>query len=686
MYNQHRQTTQPFPIMPKLLKNETLLSILLIFLTTLVTYGISIPRFGYYHDDWFLLWSGAARGAESIIPLFSTDRPFMGVVYSLVYRLLGDASLNWHLYALLWRFIGGLAFFWILRLLWPNQKYLTTIMTVLFIVYPGFLSQPNANTKQNHLFGFGTALLSVAFMLQALQTNNRVRQFIYHLISIVLAVNYLFIYEYMIGLEGMRLALLVYALLQRGLTPWRILIVETLKRWWPYPIAMAGFLYWRIFLFDGARNATDASRLAGDYVSNLRSMVLRLGFETTRDFFDTTIFAWVIRPYRSLTGTEYSNLIGALLIAAIVIGLVLLYIFLLKKSSADNNDNESNHQPIKDLLLLGGFTVFCAVLPVVASGRDVDLSDAYKSYGLHPMAGAVLFVTALVLMLRPQFRRLALLTLIGLAVLTQAVNADYWAQLWEYQRQTWWQLTWRAPEIKDDTMVMAQFPENFLLQQDYEAWGPVNLIYRPQPAASPAISSEVLNPSTAYDILKRTVQTNPMRDLPMHRNYARLLLISIPSSSACIHVLDGTLPVYSEDDSLLVRQVGGYSHIDQIIPSGKPPIPPASIFGAEPPHGWCYYYQKAALARQAGDWKTIGALYDETLALHLEAADASEFFPFIEGLVNLGRRDDAKIIYNKEIKGRTSLRLPLCQTLAKDPGYPPEFGYRYQEIYNLVCQ
>lgn len=669
--------------MPKLLKNETLLSILLIFLTTLVTYGISIPRFGYYHDDWFLLWSGAARGAESIIPLFSTDRPFMGVVYSLVYRLLGDASLNWHLYALLWRFIGGLAFFWILRLLWPNQKYLTTIMTVLFIVYPGFLSQPNANTKQNHLFGFGTALLSVAFMLQALQTTNRVRQLTYNLISIVLAVNYLFIYEYMIGLEGMRLALLVYALLQRGLKPWRTLIVETLKRWWPYPVAMAGFLYWRIFLFDGARNATDASRLADDYLSNLRSMVLRLGFETLRDFFDTTIFAWVIRPYRSLTGTEYSNLVGALLIAAIVIGLVLLYIFLLKKSSADD---ETNYQPIRDLLLLGGFTVFCAVLPVVASGRDVDLSDPYKSYGLHPMAGAVLFVTALVLMLRPQFRRLALLTLIGLAVLTQAVNADYWAQLWDYQRQTWWQLTWRAPNIKDDTLVMAQFPENFLLQQDYEAWGPVNLIYRPEPAASPAISSEVLNPTTAYDILKRTVQTNPMRDVPMHRDYTKLLLISIPSSSACIHVLDGTLPVYSEDDTLLVQQVGRYSRIDQIVPSGQSPIPPASIFGAEPPNGWCYYYQKAALARQAGDWKTIGTLYDETLARHLKAADASEFFPFIEGLVNLGRREDAKTIYNKEIKGRTSLRLPLCQALAKDPGYPPEFGYRYQEIYNLVCQ
>ena len=110
-----KQTIQKFT------RNETFLSALLILLTAIITYGLSIPRLGYYHDDWYLLWSGQARGAASIISLFSTDRPFMGMVYSYVYRLLGDSLLGWHLYALLWRLVGGLAFFWILRLLWPGQ-------------------------------------------------------------------------------------------------------------------------------------------------------------------------------------------------------------------------------------------------------------------------------------------------------------------------------------------------------------------------------------------------------------------------------------------------------------------------------------------------------------------------------------------------------------------------------------
>jgi hypothetical protein len=151
-------------------------------------------------------------------------------------------------------------------------------------------------------------------------------------------------------------------------------------------------------------------------------------------------------------------------------------------------------------------------------------------------------------------------------------------------------------------------------------------------------------------------------------------------------VIDGTLPVYSGSESLLVRQVGAYSHVDRIIPSGTSPIPPASIFGTEPARDWCYYYQKASLARQSGDWDEIGRLYDQVRELNLETEDKSEVIPFFEGLVNLGRYEDAKALYQEQIKGQTEVRFPLCNSLANDPGYPPEFGYDYQNVYELLCK
>jgi hypothetical protein len=669
----------------KLLKNETFIAILLIFLTTVLTYGLEIPKLGFYYDDWYLLWSGQSRGAASLVSLFSTDRPFMGVVYSVIYRFLGDTIINWHLYALLWRFIGGLAFFWILRLIWPNQKYLTTLMTVLFMVYPGFLSQPNAGTKQNHLYGFGTALLSIAFMLQAIKTGNMAWKIVCSLLSVVLAVNYLFVYEYMIGLEGMRLILLGLILYQMGNTKFIPLAKETSKRWWPYVLVAAGFLYWRLFIFVGTRNATDVSKLTGNYLNDMRHMVIRLVLETGKDFLGTSMFAWFVHPYQLLSEALYSNLGVALLTAGVVIALVLLYLFLIKRWWGVDYDQEEKPNPIKEFIWLGAIIIVCAIVPVIVSGRNVDLADAYKSYGLHPIGGVVLFVTGIVLLLPPKSRQWALIALIGISVTTQVLNADYWEKLWVYERGTWWQLSWRAPDIKDDSMVMAYFPPGYRLQQDYETWGPVNLIYRPGAATTPAIQAEVLNGDTAYDILKRDVRFNHDRDIGIRRDFNNLLLISFPSPSSCMHVIDGSLPVYSESETLLIQQVGGYSHVDRIVPSGTAPIPPAQIFGSEPAHDWCYYYQKASLARQMGDWREVGRLYDQVLDLNLEAGDASELIPFFEGLVNLGRYDDAKALYQKEIKGREKLRFPLCTFLAKDPGYPPEFHYDYQMIFTILC-
>jgi hypothetical protein len=195
----------------------------------------------------------------------------------------------------------------------------------------------------------------------------------------------------------------------------------------------------------------------------------------------------------------------------------------------------------------------------------------------------------------------------------------------------------------------------------------------------------VLNPDTANDVMKAVTRFNRMRDVGIQRDFHNMLLITIPSSAACMHLIDGVLPVYSENEDPLVPQVGPYSHIDRVLPTGVAPQPAARIFGSEPAHDWCYYYQKASLARQTGDWAEIGRLYDQALTLKLEAGDKSELFPFYEALVNLGRYSDARALFNKEIKGRPRVRFPLCASLSKDPGYPASFGYDYQKIYEIMC-
>ena len=41
------------------------------------------------------------------------------------------------------RLAGNLAFFWLLRLLWPNRPAETVAIALLFSIYPGFTVEPN---------------------------------------------------------------------------------------------------------------------------------------------------------------------------------------------------------------------------------------------------------------------------------------------------------------------------------------------------------------------------------------------------------------------------------------------------------------------------------------------------------------------------------------------------------------
>ena len=65
-----KQTTRNF------FKNETFVATLLILLTTVITYGLSIPKLGYYHDDWFVLGSGA--GCAEPHPIVFNGLPIHG--------------------------------------------------------------------------------------------------------------------------------------------------------------------------------------------------------------------------------------------------------------------------------------------------------------------------------------------------------------------------------------------------------------------------------------------------------------------------------------------------------------------------------------------------------------------------------------------------------------------------------
>jgi len=221
-----------------------------------------------------------------------------------------------------------------------------------------------------------------------------------------------------------------------------------------------------------------------------------------------------------------------------------------------------------------------------------------------------------------------------MSVVTHYFSADYYRDYWAYNRALWWQMSWRAPMIKEQTLIFVSMPYGFA--EDYEIYGPANMIYYPGEGIK--LSAEVLNTSTAVFIQQGVEEGgNYSRDVYVPKNYNKALIAAFPTSKSCLHVLDGRqveLPGYT--GHTIVTDVGSFSHIDQIDATHEPVSVPTKIFGREPKHDWCYYYQAMNLARQLGDWQAVMQLADEAQEMDMHPEDFSEWMPAMEAYATMG--------------------------------------------------
>ena len=148
-------------------KEEYLIPLALLVLC-LISFGVLIPWLGFYWDDWPLAWYTHALGPQSFIG-FAPQRPFSGVLYFLSTALVGEQPIYWQIYALVWRWITVLAFWWFLRKLWPSRKREATIIACLFAIFPGFTQQSIALIYSLYFIYYALFVVSLGMMLWGLR-------------------------------------------------------------------------------------------------------------------------------------------------------------------------------------------------------------------------------------------------------------------------------------------------------------------------------------------------------------------------------------------------------------------------------------------------------------------------------------------------------------------------------------
>jgi hypothetical protein len=304
----------------------------------------------------------------------------------------------------------------------------------------------------------------------------------------------------------------------------------------------------------------------------------------------------------------------------------------------------------------------------VVAGRDVSFSFQWDRYTVQGILGVAIFMAGIAFgYIRPPARWFFLLALLVSGVVTQFHSAVYYRDFWAQTRDMWWQLTWRAPDLRPGTTVIAAPPPGYRFLEEYEVWGPLNIIYNPGEPLK--LSGQVPFDGIEADLANGTRETRKMRSVSVPRDYSTSLLITKPTFNSCLHVINGQRLELPAEEESRIRAIAPYSRTDLILTDAAPAQPPAEVFGKEPVHDWCYYYQKIDLARQTGDWAAAVKLADEALIQGYSAADRSEWLPLIEAYVNVGELDKAKELAQK-IRSNRDLHVTLCDQLKGTSDWP----------------
>jgi len=136
-----------------------------------------------------------------------------------------------------------------------------------------------------------------------------------------------------------------------------------------------------------------------------------------------------------------------------------------------------------------------------------------------------------------------------------------------------------------------------------------------------------------------------------------------------------------------MREASALSNADRITTQQTAVMP--AIYNPEPEHGWCYYFQKADLARQMGDWDEVVKLGSKAFKLDDFPNNPAERFVFIEGYAHAGEWDRAleysKVSYkvSKEYVG--PLLCKLWNRIEADTAESPERSDALNQFQGMVA-
>ncbi len=674
----------------------------------LVVYAPLTPFLGLYWDDWPSLWFLHFFGPGIFPAAFAIDRPVQGWLFVLTTGLIGESVLAWHWFAILARWLSGMALLWLLSSVWPRHKTQAVWAVTLFLVYPGFLQQYIPITYSHQFLIQASYFIGLALMVRAVRRPARYWRLT--ALSVLVSLLSMFALEYFYGLVLLRPVLIWLALSASSfqisassLQASRVqshpprpqpTISHTLLLWLPYLLADVLFLAWRVTHSTPRGAIVIFDRLAADPAGALLSLAQTIAI----DLYESSLLAWV-RTLSYLNTSGMKTLLAAGYWVAILAAGLLTFFFLrnlynsARTASFKNQVSStlinthpfptSTSSPSASIrvhprpiparhwgmitALIGLYTLLISGWPIWVTDLHLELAFPWDRFTLLMMLGvSLLLVGLLEWLVRPPLLKIALLSLlVGLAAGAQFREALLYRLDWMVQKDFLWQLAWRVPALQSGTLVL--YPNSqFQRVTDNSLSAPLNWLYAPQLASRQM-------PYLMYDPLGRLGNKLPelKPGFPVRQNYRATdftgstsqALVLFYEPPRCLKVLDPTRDANLPNKPDIVLEALPLSRPELILPAAAPPTGMlTSLFGPEPEHGWCYDFQNAELAVQRGDWERAARLGDQALRIKPEPGreQAAELVPFIEGYAHLGRWQDAWRLSQSAARASEKMSPTLC--------------------------
>lgn len=646
-----------------------------LFGISFLAYGLYLAWMGFYFDDLPWIWFSHASGPEALRRL-EFHRPLSSWLFSFGTQLLGQKPLNWQLFTFFLRTLSGITAWWTVRMIWPKRELQATAVGMLFLIYPGFGQQFVSVNNSRHILGLVLYLFSLGVMARV--ARNQKRAWIWVPLAVLLSLLGMLTTEYYYGLELLRPFVLWIILDRKGNR-----IQNTILHWLPYLAALVGIFIWRI----------SVSRF-GNYDLNLLDSLSAAPFSTIQktaqiileDIFLVTFGAWMqtiklLNPFIYGWRTVFFSL-GRMIIIGIGI------FFYLTKIKVPSQDGRWGNQAVS----LGMLALIFGGLSFWITNLNIGLGFSSDRFNLSFMFGCSLLIAGVLEWLfHSRTAKLLLLSLIiSLSINYHYQNALTYREDWNNVNYFFNQLVWRIPGLQPGTAFISD-DLTFQYSWDNSLTAPLNWIYFPE--FKPAVDLDYWYPDKISSIGSSYYPPGfSFTEMPLSFYFLDLRLGSkIPALEQgllisgryryyqfegstdqmilihnqppyCLRVLDSNSQTHFLGLSKEAKEALPFSNLDQIEVGSDPPATLPDFFGPELPPDWCYYFQKAELARQQQDWAKVAALGDEAMALFASPNHPSELEPFIEGYAYTGRWEDAIALSMQVFEKEQKMVGMLCTT------------------------